>query len=397
MDFLKVIEKLNNLDCDKIAQFYYAKTVDNIAKLVSNVAPCAKLAVFTMQNSAKKCVEITDAMKKFQLKPITVVLEDGDLSTESVAGLFNIAEDVRGVVVTDYQLFDLASYFATVRNIPLVNLVYEFYPKRLLSNRVYIKNFGKLDAFGISVKRHVVFVEKKALSEFELSNAYAYVVSKMVSLIDYRIRCILEHQEIDKKAYLIAREAIVSALVLTLNDKIASEKLLIYCMMLEVADNMTEGKLLTLSAPSIAQYLTSGSFCADSGIELLAQCVLLELYDKCFSIDFSKATLSPDYLDRAEVLSRLTCFNEKEILKGLQRQVSTFNCKGKKISGLKQLLKEEIANTAKLSLKIMNRYFELGGKSDYDTADIAMAVKLSGDTPLSINGMSLVRESAITE
>ena len=52
MDFLKVIEKLNNLDCDKIAQFYYAKTVDNIAKLVSNVAPCAKLAVFTMQKSA---------------------------------------------------------------------------------------------------------------------------------------------------------------------------------------------------------------------------------------------------------------------------------------------------------------------------------------------------------
>jgi hypothetical protein len=231
--------------------------------------------------------------------------------------------------------------------------------------------------------------------KLEIANAYAYAASKIVALTDYRISQAIAHESVNKMAYYMARGAVLGVLSTAVNDQEYNEKLFINCMKLEIADSMTGGRLTSFYSAAVALYLAVGSYYAEPRLELAAACVILELYDCCFSKSEKSTDLPPDYIERVEKLVKSRCFSESVVLKNLKAQIAEFNFKRKRISTVKETLRAEIEKCAKVTNKMMQRYYELGGVACGDTTSLADAVMLSGDTPISVNGMSLVRESGV--
>ena len=409
MDIKKCVEQLNSVLSDSLsvgedirsvgATFYVGDASDTVAEIVSKNAPSAKVVLLSTEKTFNEYgLQIIEKVKAVGGFPINLILpDDVDFSTDSVCSLFNIHEDVRVAVVLDCELYAVAAYFATVRNIPLISVVYRFEPKGLLAKKVAIKNGGDTDVFGISAFRHVVFSEDLVLNDEDRASAYAYAASKIVGLTDYRISQAISHEHVNKVAYYMARGAVLGVFSMSTDDSDYDEKLFMHCMKLEIADSITDGKLLSFSSAAVASYLVTKSFYAKPYVELAAACVILELYDSCFSVGADTPNLPPDYMGRAEKLSKTLCFTENNVLKNLRAQIAEFNFKRKRIATVKETLKSEMEKSAKIAEKIMERYFELGGKTACDSAILADAVILSGDTPLSVNGMSLVRESCVLE
>lgn len=381
------------------ARFYYGDVAPCVKDIFNKYTPSGKIAIIANKKSfGTTGLEIISAIRSAGGQTINVVLgEDVDFSTDEVCGLFQVAEDVRLVVVLDYPLFDIAAYFATVRNIPMISIVRDLKPKGLLAKRVYVKNGNTIDSYGISTTRHVIFTGDVFSEKQTLADVYAYCASKIVALMDYRIVGAINGGELNRIAYYLARTAVLGVFGLSKDDKEFKEKIFSYAIKLEIADNMADGKLLNLSSPSIAEFIACGKFGKCAGVELSAACIALELYDKCFNGEVEKNVLPPDYSARAERLSKLANFNEKDLLKHFKSQISAFNFKRKKIASVKDGLKDEVKKTAKLAPRIMDRYLELGGDNNLDTALISEAIKLSGDTDISLNGMSLVRDSGLLE
>lgn len=382
-----------------VARFYCADVFTKIKELHTTHAPSGKVAIIASKESfSKDGLALINVIRSSGGQAVNVVVDkDIDFSTDEVCGLFRLAEDVRLAIVLDYQLFDLAAYFATIRNIPLIQVVREFSAKGLLAKRVYIKNGKGVDSFGVSAPRHVIFSGDVMASEQTVANVYAYCASKIVALFDYRISGVIKGGTPNKEAYHLARSSVLGALDLDIKDANFKQKLLSFAVKLEIADNMADGKLINLSAPSIAEFIAFGRFGASPLAELTGACIALELYEKCFNGKTEKVVLPTNYLERASELSRLIPIDEKELLKNFKTQTTLLNFKRNKIELLKESMRNDLSSTARLAPKIMDTYLKLGGKGDIDTAMLSKAVKLSGDTSLSLNGMSLVREEGLLE
>ena len=379
------------------AEFYAGDTSLVVGEIIKKNTPLAKVVLFATEKTFnERGLEILKGIRTVGGAPINVILPaDIDFSTDNVCSIMNAHEDARMAVVLDQELYALSSYFATVRNIPLISVVFRFNPKGLLCKKVAIKNGNNTDVFNVSAFHHVVFSEDMVFEGEDVATAYAYVASKIVALTDYRISQAISHEHVNKVAYYLARGAVLGVFATAVDDPDYKEKLFMNAMKLEIADGMTGGKLLTFSSASVASYLASGSFYSNSSLELAAACVALELYHACFSESANTPNLPPDYTARVDKLVKTGCFSENVILGHLRAQIAEFNFKRKRIATVKETLKDEVAKSKKIAFKIMQRYFELGGKTSCATDDMADAVILSGDTPLSVNGMSLVRESCI--
>ena len=407
MDIKKCVEQLNNVLSGPLsvgenirsvgAKFYYGNVERTVGEIIAKNTPSAKVAILATEKTFNEHgLKLLEEIRSVGGVPINVILPlDLDFSTDSVCSLFNIHEEVRIAVVLDQELYALAAYFATLRNIHLISLVYTFKPKGLLCKKVAIKNGNDTDVFSISAFRHVVFGENLLKSKEERADTYAYVASKIVALTDYRISQAIAHEHVNKVAYYMARGAVLGVFSTAVTDNEYDEKLFINAIKLEIADSMTGGRLLSFSSAAVASFLTTGSFYAKPYVELAAACVILELYDACFGENDNTPNLPPDYIERVEKLDKTKCFTKKSALKNIRAQIAEFNFKRKRIKTVKATLKDELEKSAKIAGKIMERYFELGGTTACDSSALADAVILSGDTPLSVNGMSLVRESCI--
>lgn len=405
MKILNLSERLNTLLSTLSASKKIKQTSiicggnEAVSTAIFNAFPQSKVLVLsTLKTFEERATSLFDCLQKAQIKPVSIVLDDtAPLSVESVCGLMNAPEDVRAVIVLDYSLFDMALYFCAIKKLHLYEMIDNFIPKRIMANTVFIKNGDNVDLFVSEVERTIILSENSLAGEGVLVNLFAFIGSKILSLTDYRVMGTVMRQPLCAEAFNLARQAVLDTLKLINQKDLPLETLVYNAFLLEIADNLTKGKLLSLSAPSLAEYIYNGRFLGDSGIELLCTSIGLDCYKALFLETYDKTNMPTHYYERAQRLSEMTGILEDNILLSYKQQGNRFAMRHSKIKSLYGDLKAEIESEQKVYKRVVDTYLSLGGKSDYDLTKLEHAILLSGDTPFSINGMSLVRENSITK
>ena len=404
MSFSEKVTQLNNLIKTNLfkkkykeSEIFFGEKIAISVELCSHLAPLGKVLVLSSSKTFESFgKDLLDKLIAQGNKPISIIeKEDFVLSVDNVCGTFSAPEDVRAVIVLDYYLFDTAKYFSAIRNIPLIQVVIEFIPKRVLAKTLLVKNGEDIDVFFADVKNYIVVDEDCFSGETVRANTFATIVSKIVALTDYRVMGTVMRQPLNVNAYNIARQAVLDTFKCVGENQISDADILYNAFLLEIADALTDGKLLSFSAPSLTDLIYNGYFAGDGGVELLCASSVLDCYKALFSGFDSKTSIPTAYIDRAKSLSDACGFLEENVLLTFKMQGNRFAMRKAKINQLKGTLCEETKKLAKFSNKIVDKYIALGGKTDYDINKLWLSISLSGDTPLSINTMSLVREEGI--
>lgn len=405
MDFTVIASRLNavleQLKTDaslkekaQKVNFLHGSAPQVTADVLEKITPFARVAVVAPDGKNEGLwIKLTGEMRKRGLKPVSVLFpSDFSLDVDSVCGMFNLAEDVRAAVVFDDNLYSAAYYFAAVKGLPCIAVVNDLCAKGVLQNPVFIKNSDRLETFAVDIPRYIV-LEEQEVADKNQAKAFAHLCSALVGLADYRFNNTVTREAPIKAAYDLLRTAVLGGFTIIKDKTGINEKLIFNRMLSEIADYLTDGKLVTLSAPSISEYIFSGKFNGDCGAALASACVIAEAYKSYVSNDCEELVFAPDYTERAKALNELIGINETEILKNYRIQSNKKVARKVKINELRQKLSQEITYFPTILAGALDEYKNLGGQTVIDTKKLSTAVKLSGDLPFYINGMSLLRET----
>lgn len=373
---------------------YEENYLSAIKKVVSFCAPYSKVCTVCFSSTAEELLfSITNAVRAVGAEMVSFVTErqyDDDL--KSFAYLFNFPEDVRAMVVLDEELFDKAAYFCSLRNIPII-----FVPKNpigviCVKDTVLLKNNGKFEMFKILCEKHLIIDYE--LYKGRYSSLYGHLMSKLVTLTDYRIIGVTDRSKLNVKGYSFLKDGVVSSFSLAYDSDIERIKALISnAITAEVGLNLM-GNIRYISSESASSYLLKRD--ADLGKrELFSALAILSVY-KIFTETKNPILNFIDYNKREKELLRITGFENGVTLKNLIEQ-SDFIRKNKialKAGFLS--LKSEIAGYCALKDRIIEKYKTFRA-SETDIGSLDFAVRFSGDLFNNINGMSILREEGFLE
>ena len=183
-------ERLNSMAKIYRGQFYdggYCEEKENsvifyndsqLKNVLLNVAPYLKVAIFSCKTTfLKSGRQVIENIKKFGNKVVNyIVPDDFSFSVSSACGAFNLAEDVRAVIVLDVCLFELANYFATIRGIDVI-FASEF-NVRAFESSIDVINGDNIDTFKLNTNRHII------LDRIDYSYVYAQLSATLFSVIE---------------------------------------------------------------------------------------------------------------------------------------------------------------------------------------------------------------------
>ena len=381
-------------------QFYQGEFTTVFGDILCDFAPCGKVAVLYFQDTYERIgLTLSNAIKSVGYKTTQVILpNDFTDAIELYSGIFNLAEDIRVIITADVKLYNLAKYFASIRNLPCI-LIYDGQSKfGLLSPSVKLKNGRKVENFNFTCS--VQFCIDQGCfdnQDGKLSDIYAHIVSNALALVDYRTNCLFNCLPVNKDAYSLAGQAIQSAYSVFSNSYLDQPEILITALMqLELASALTKNTL-TNGFCAYNCYLLDGKVGNQGITELIYATTCAKVYSLLISGEYDKINDYPNYLTRATDLGAILVHPQDTLIKNFSYQIQKLSEKSCKISSVNQALTKDISSFIDCSNAMLSTYKALKGDMDNAPKSQRFAVKHCGDCLDNINFMTLVRESGITE
>ncbi len=410
LDFDSIIKKLNsivytmnasrkNLYEKSRLKFLSGGLLEGIKQVVRLCAPFGKVAFVSENDSYEKYSKIVlDAVKEADGTFLGLTVKGNRIeTTEGIAELFHLPEDVRLIIAMDKFVSEKATYFASIRNIPILIIPTSCFAESYLKPEILIKADNGIDAVKMNPDKYVLFSEE-AFKEDNLSSVYAHIVSKLVALKDYIISCAVGGKKPNKFCYTTIKNAVYHTINLIKENDISSIKLLIEnSFLIETVNNVTCGQMSSFSAETVSALISSvlGNDYYESEIKCATK--ILEFYLALVNETEEKILLFPDYNERAEELSKKLEISETAVLKGFLMQSEVLLNSRKTAETIVKRLKGELKRETEAKKKILSKYYFLGGEDCLGNESVNLSVKYSGDFPFGINLMSIVRENGITE
>ena len=379
-----------------LVRFFDGDFIDRASYLASTVFPNGKVAIFytikTLDDYAEK---LNIKLKSVGLDTINFVVDsDNTLDVNKLNKYFLLPDDVRGIIVTDSTLIKMTEYICSVKNIALVAPINDFIFKPI-SNRIYVKNGNEIDYVKVSLDRYFI-VDTLSLSKSDKkADAYALIMGRLISLLDYRVRTCVDVKNRDVNLYNFAKESIVKVFNIFSYNYQSQTELLIYTLLkLELANLYLDGELDDFSAVNNACYLYGSS-------EILMDAIgaFINLYSVGFSSDYDNILSVVDYNEIFDELKDKSYLNQLDLLKSLLDRSNTFINNSEKLKSYSLNLTAEVDGLKKAYQKIKKSFILLGGKlltdEQKDEKRYVDAIKYAGDLPLSFNGMSILSEKGI--
>ncbi len=407
MAFINVAEHLNFIvkgysDKEKLnIEFYQGDLIDNIIKLITKIAPFGKVALVCYEDTFASFIKpLAEQLKKCGIKPIAMLFKYGsDDTVKSVSQLFSFPEDVRAIIMVDAGLYRLCSYFASVKQIPIICGLNGFDTHGICDNLICLKNGDKIDKISLDVKKYVIIDDLLYDKKDGIYKAYANVMSRTVSLIDYRMRHANNGTILSPYLFDYFKDAVTETF--NFDGMEQKERAVLFvknALTIELVNALSHGEFTFSSAETVVLRLLNGfksSF--DYGLLLYVSVKILNIYDVYFNCKASSLLTFTDYNEYIDVLCREFKLNETQLLDGMQEQLAYIK-KGKSRSeGAKFKLKKEVSTLNKLGVKTLERFKALGGRINAIDDRLKIALKHCGDTFYGINTMSLAREAGVTE
>ena len=369
-------------------KFYQGDASDTLKDLVSSIAPCGKVAFITkFDTNLLYCTRFAKAVKSVGATMTTVVLEDTASTIENASVLFSIPDEVRLVITADTEILDLVYYFANLRKIPVVVIPKSLDVEGILKTKIYIQSGDKVDGVIVKPSLHIV-IDKTILSGTE-HKGFAFIMSKLVSLIDYRISHALIKSPVSKKAFDMVKQSVLSTYgVLKLDEDKRFEVILYNAFQIEIASMITKGQITDSSAQTIAVGLSKAKDRASASLMFAKN--ILKLYLATCDIKFDLSALT-DLNALSDLMQDKTGVDFSVYLKNLKSQVKLAIENGEKAFETLKSLKDEISSFVNLFAEIEKTFISLGGKTP-EIIDYKFSLIHSGDHYIGANTMTLIRE-----
>ncbi len=377
--------------------FWSGEFLTALPKMTNKLIPSSKVAVLfskaTYQTHAK---QLTEKFKQNGNSIISVVMpDDFEDSLANYSEIFNLAEDVRLIVTLDEKFYSISKYFATIRQIDCLLVVRNLNCYGILAPEITIKKDECLEEVKISARGHILFdyndIKKSTNS---LANAYAFIVSHTLALVDYRINAFLTGVEVEKNAYYLASQAIINTYsIFSLKKEEFFNLLVENFFNIELANLFSYNNFYkSFSSRFVAK---QGDFNDYSASLLKTSTLIAKIYNLLCSDKYDKLLEYPDYLSRADFISKRLNLSHACVNSIIVKNCKTIESKyAKGVQFLKNAQKD-VNSFVNCSNTMLNTFTVLGGNVSQSQEDFGQLIKHSGD--LTLNGMTLVRESGITE
>lgn len=385
--------KTNGLN-DRLTFYDQDKTPLN--EVLKGICPYSKIALVFDKYSYDEYNSYSSKLVEFGFNVVTIIEEDFYLSVENTAKLYSLSEEVRGIVCFTPKAFDLVSYFASINNIKVVFYIDSLDIIDSLKNRAIVKNGAMYDYVKLDLCRHIVFDNQKiSIKREDQAQLYIHILSRLISLIDYRIGGLAETNSLDSAVYNPLRDAVLKTyLIYTKSYEEQPFHLLENFYMAEILNILSNGQLADYSAPSLTAFLY-GDYKLSSSINLLER--LLGLYAIAFKIQGQNTLAIRNYfcdLVSIKTLSNMTAIETYPLIK---KKASIYKDKEDSFVKLMQTLKNEIDLLSRSIKTIKQTYLALGGRENFDSNRINECMCYSGCIFDCFNGVSLVKEMGVLD
>ncbi len=352
---------------------------------IKNNIPFSKILILCLVSTfCKRGKKIKEQLEERGNNAIVFAYEDDySFNLESAVGLFNLPENIRGVIVTDNSLVALSKYFCSIKQIPCYYYCNQMDLAKITSPLIHIKSKKGIDKFFIDCKRVLVIDEDKNSSKIFFESVIDYLLNRAVSLMDYKfINIVLGLKENENLTNNLKR---LLDFMIYIDYKVIKRSDTLQ-KILNFENAIQNEKSITLSFSSIDACLMLYGNENKLGLERVIAPLILKIYNKCLEINAPKGIV--DYRKRAETVSKLFRIEQTPLLKNFYNQASLFSSEKTIITRLskeKSFLEQMNNDIQKLIKKTTM-------PKDIDSNKLCQAISSCGDTPFSLNGMSVFRQ-----
>ncbi len=342
------------------------------------LAPFSRVAFLATESffltNGKKVIQ---ELKKRKLKVTSVVFSSNTVfSTQTLCGLFNFPEDVRLVVALEKSVYPACFYFSSLRNVPSLvladteSLDFALQTSFLVTTGIYY------DCFKFSDQRHVVLIE----NEKNYCERYASIVAKRLSLIDYKVKCLINNKPYCKKYYsCIEYLKDFNFKSPTLKDLHQIDK------ELSLENYFCGGELFNegIIYPLRVMFFKKSSEC------LFFAKHFYNTFDEWLTKDGHYLT---DYNLRADILSKFLKLDSDALRRNVKKQLKNIKENILLFNTAKRLLTDALTEVNDFLDMAVKVYFELGGKAMKLEKSTEVLGFLACDLLKNINSATLFRE-----
>jgi len=351
---------------------------ESFRQVICDKSPFSRVLLVALKSDFKEKGQIIfEQIKKTSNKIISVIFEDDFVfSIESVCGLFNAPEDVRLIISISDKLSNLASYFAQIKNIPLV-VISSGWKDCLFDNKLFIKNGGKRDYFLCDVERFI-YLNKFFLNDID---AYSFLCAEKFKLLDIFITCEFTSLSCDKLLFERYYKSLNCFEEILFNKNSDKNKKEIFINLIGEGYNF----YLSLSMQVLVALQVVNCFKQVDNLNKLFMAEhMINFVYKGLKNGASKAI---DYNVKTEEVSKITSICQQEVMENFLKQI-----KKVKTEKDKEIFIDLISKGKDFVSKAIEKVKELGARKVVLNANDVKLLEVCGDTPLGMNFLSVFRE-----
>ena len=249
---------------------------------------------------------VTKALKDANAEFTTLLVEDADFNNDKASSTFRF-DGGYVIAVGDSKTLSLALYYATKYGVDCYALPTEPYFENAFSKKVKIATNNIPLTVKVKPFKTVIYdleVIRKA-SNKAFATAYVSVMSKLLSLIDYKMRVYLADETFDESSYNAIKKVV--AMVANLANYKNVKDVLIYAEALISLIKAKNEQFTNFAVELFADSLNLSPYIMSEGDRLLTAFLkLVPLYKMFFTNDFSGLLSTPNYLKDVHELEQLT-------------------------------------------------------------------------------------------
>lgn len=333
----------------------------NVNKILCEIAPSQKGVILCDKVSYLKLgFQLSNYLKDNFVKIVTIIVENNTLSVDNLKNLSLLPEDTRFIISVGESVKYIASYLASINNLPHLNLVLSLplnlYPK----SKIIIRDQNRFYRF-ICDSLTYVFIDLRemVIGENFIKDLFCYFVDKIFWLKEYQLLTGSNLSEI------------INSLTLLVED---IDKGKIDLVKLATTYLWAESKILQLDRGEVysADFLCmlNKEFSPTVEQYFISTLNLLRYIN-------TPDSEPPNYNERAKTVAFILGIDQNIVIENMLMQLKSINRPVKSLSIDKAFIK-----------KVNATYIAIGGKK----VGFDQKTYLSGDSPFNINAMTLFRE-----
>ena len=305
-EFKSEISKLFNLDKEFDVQVRVAGVADTLFCVANENAGKKFDVVFFESDYLKYSKGVIGALKRACAEYSLLLIENKNFDHVKNKSFFNFSGEIV-IVVGSEDLISITSHYASIQNKETYAVLTEPSAEYLLLNKARIPANGIYANVEIKPIKCLIYdieLLSKA-SNISYQESFINVISKLVTLIDYKFRVLITGKEFNKESYLRIKNAI--SLVAGINAYENRKEILIYAEAVMAVERKTSGVIDDGAVESYADAL--GLFSSSSRKSdrvFTAMRAIIELYEMLFVNDLSGLLSVPDYNGDVAFLEKTT-------------------------------------------------------------------------------------------